>query len=110
MKPEEIIASFLQVWENQPDLFLASDVEKDLDSLNQNITSLSDTTNAELVAKQIQQWCKKHPRIRDLVCIAAKKPKPRKADDSSVEKTLDNRYEELSQVLREIINKSQQDG
>ncbi|MBD2547818.1 MULTISPECIES: hypothetical protein [Planktothricoides] len=54
MKSEEIIANFLQVWENKPNLFLVSDVETDLDRLSQKITSLPDPSNAELVAKEIQ--------------------------------------------------------
>jgi hypothetical protein len=110
MKPEEIITNFWQVWQNKPDLLLAPEVEKDLGSLSQKITSLSDTTNADLVAKQIQEWCKKHPSIRDLVCISHKKPKPKKSDDKSVEKTLHNRFPELSQVLQAIANKSQRNG
>ncbi len=63
-----------------------------------------------MVAKQIQEWCKKHPSIRDLVCTAHKKPKPKKSDDKSTENTLHNRFTELSQVLQAIANKSQRNG
>ncbi len=108
MNSEEIIASFWQVWQDKPNLFLVADVEKDLADLSQEITSLSNpSNNVELVAQKIQAWCKKHPSIRDLVRVSTRKPKPKKADDKSVAKTLDNRFTELSKVLQEIVNQSQ---
>ena len=106
MTPEKTIESFLLVWENQPELFLAAGV--DLDSLNQEITSSSDATN-EAVAKKIQEWCKKHPSIRDVVRVAPKKFKPKNNTPTPQEedRTLENRYPEISKVLR---HKSPKDG
>ena len=109
MKPEEIIAAFLQVWENDPELFLAADVEKDLDSLNAAIISPPDAANED-IAKQIQNWCKKHPNVRDVVRVATRKLKPENNASTSEEgKILDNRYPEISKVLRERLPKDSEE-
>ncbi|VXD19967.1 conserved hypothetical protein [Planktothrix serta PCC 8927] len=105
MTPEQTIAAFLEVWKNHPDFFLVSDIEADLDNLNQSISS--DQSNED-IAKLIQNWCKNHPIIRDAVLAASRKPKPRKSEDTSLGNVLDNRYPELSKVLREKIEKSEQ--
>ncbi|MFB2876022.1 hypothetical protein [Floridanema aerugineum] len=107
MKSDEIIAAFLQVWEIHPDLFLAPDVEADLDNLNQSISSSIDKSNED-IAKLIQNWCKNHPIIRDTVRDASRKPKPRKSEDTSLENVLENRYPEISKALREKIKQSEQ--
>jgi hypothetical protein len=101
-KPEKTIAGFLLVWENNPELFLAAGVEKDLDSLNTAITSSRDAANED-IAKQIQDWCKKHSNVRDVVRVALKKFDPSKNFPTRPEedRTLDNRYPEISQVLRD---------
>ncbi len=104
MTPEQTIAAFLEVWEIHPDLFLVSDIEADLDNLNQSISS--DQSNED-IAKLIQNWCKNHPIIRDAVLDASRKPKPTKSD-TSLGNVLDNRYPELSKVLRQTNEKSEQ--
>lgn len=100
MKPEKIIAAFLQVWDKNPELFLSADVEADLDSLNQKITSSPDAPNSE-IAKQIQEWCKNHPNIRDAVLAASRKPIPKSSQSAQSGNVLDNRFPTLSQILRE---------
>lgn len=107
MTPEKTIAAFLEVWEIHPDLFLAPDVEADLDNLNQSISSSIDKSNEDL-AKLIQNWCKNHPIIRDTVRDASRKPKPIKDGNASLENVLENRYPEISKALREKIEKSEQ--
>lgn len=102
MTPEQIIAAFLEVWENYPDLFLAPDIEADLESLNQSITSAIDRSNED-IAKLIQNWCKNHPIIRDVVRDASRKPKPRKSKDITLENLLENRYPEIPKILRQKI-------
>lgn len=107
MTPKEIIAAFLEVWENHPNLFLSSDVEPDLDILNQSLSSSPDTTSAD-IAKEIQEWCKKHPTIRDSVRLSTKKPKPKRSEDTSLKNILRNQYPEISKILRQKIEQLEQ--
>ena len=103
MKPEETIAGFLQVWGNNPELFLAEDVEKDLDNLNKVIISSSNATNED-IAKEIREWCKKHPNVRDAVRLASRKPRPKDHTPAPEDsKILDNRSPEIPQVLRDKL-------
>ncbi|WP_254566287.1 hypothetical protein [Oscillatoria sp. HE19RPO] len=105
MTPEETIEAFLQVWENKPDLFLSPDVtNEELDSLNKQITSSSDTSNAE-IAKQIREWCKNHPTIRDAVRAAPKKVKGYQNISTQESHSLQNQYPKISSSLRERLPK-----
>ncbi|MDY6803140.1 MAG: hypothetical protein SXA11_04950 [Cyanobacteriota bacterium] len=107
MTPEEIIAAFLQVWEIYPEWFLAADVEKDLDSLNREITSSPDAPN-ESMAEEIREWCKEHSNIRDAVLIASRKLRPENnvpTRENENSKILDNRYPQISKTLRDRLPK-----
>ncbi len=105
MTPEQTIAAFLEVWENNPELFLAEDVKKDLDGLNQALTSSPDAPNAD-IAKQIQDWCKTHHAIRDAVRSYTRKVKPENnISPQNNSKSLHNQYPQVSQTLRDRLPK-----
>ena len=106
MNSEETIAAFLQVWDNNSELLQSSATEADLDNLNQTIIS-SPGANEE-IAKEIREWCKKYPDIRDAVRTANRKPKPKSSQSAPAVNALDNRYPELSKILRSRIQNDQQ--
>jgi len=109
MKPKKLINAFIKVCENCPEVFDRTEAIHGLESMMGEIDKIKQESIAD-IAERIKTLCDKYPRLAEAIIANSKKPKPKKADDGSVEKIRDNQFTELSQVLQEIVNKSQPNG
>ncbi|MCT7954256.1 hypothetical protein [Laspinema palackyanum] len=100
MKPEKLIADFLNVWDNQPEVFEATGAMAGLESLNAEMGELEDLSNPAIATK-IEELCEAYSGLAEAIIGASRKPKPKPSESAQSEKVLDNRFPKLSQVLRE---------
>ncbi len=108
MTPETLINNFLQVWHNCPEVFDRTGAISGLESMLEEIDQIKQESTED-IANRIKTLCDKYSDLAEAI-TANRKPKPKKSDDKNVENTLHNRFTELSQVLQEIVNKSQRNG
>ena len=108
MEATKLINAFIQVCHNCPEVFDRTGAIAGLESMLKEIDKIKQES-AEVVAERIEKLCDGYSDLADAI-NANRKPKPKKADDKSVAKTLDNRFTELSKVLQEIVNQSQGNG
>ncbi len=105
MEATKLINAFLQVCHNRPEVFDRTGAIAGLESMLGELDKIKQES-AEDIAERIKKLCDEYPDLAEAI-NANRKPKPKKADDKSVDKTLDNRFTELSKVLQEIVNQSQ---
>lgn len=106
MSPEEIIAAFLVVWQTNPDkVFETSGAINSLDKLN-DIVKACQTDSNEALANKLGAWCEDYPELTGVVVATGERKfdpenniPPRQEED----RTIDNRYPEISQVLRKRL-------
>lgn len=123
MNPEEIIAAFLEVWETNPDnIFKTSGAVNGLDKLKETVKASQAESNEAFVEK-LGAWCQDYPeltevvvavgegKLKDAVPVASRKFDPANNIPAKQEedKTLDNRYPEISKTLRERLPKDSEE-
>lgn len=116
MKPEELLAAFLEVWEtNSNNIFEKSGAINGLDSLQNKIQNSADKSNEEFVSI-LGEWCQNYPELTTAILAekdrqSGEGSKPRKfkefQNSSSQEShSLQNQYPKISASLRERILKT----
>ena len=90
MTPEEYIARFLQVLENQPDVFLSySDAIEKLETINE--IAKSENASNQQVAEAILYWSEGYPDIQTAL-ETERKFTPKPVDPAQQEGMLKNRW------------------
>ena len=106
---EEFIAAFLEVFENNPQIFVDQLGAVDaLNNLSNTISEMTDKSNEE-VADAIGEWCEEYPNItNEINSIIIRKLKPKPIKKEGQEPMLSDRYPSLPENLRNRLPKSQQ--
>jgi hypothetical protein len=105
---EEFIAGFLEVFENNPQIFVEQPGAVDaLKNLSNTISDMTDKSNEE-VADAIGEWCEEYPDItNEINSIISRKLEPKPIKKEGQEPMLSNRYPSLPENLRNRLPKSQ---
>lgn len=108
---EEFIAGFLEVFENNPQIFVDQPgAVDDLKNLSNTISDMTDRSNEE-VAHAIRQWCEEYPaitnEINEINSIITRRLEPKPIKKEGQEPMLSNRYPSLPENLRNRLAKSQ---
>ncbi|MGB6330078.1 MAG: hypothetical protein WBF48_14235 [Halarcobacter sp.] len=107
MKPNELIAAFIDVIQEQDYVFDEKAIE-DIPSLQQKLSSLKNISS-ESLAEEIRQWYINHESVRDAVLVTEREiTKVRRNNPASQENTIENRYRIISDELKKIVDKKQQ--
>lgn len=109
MTDEEVIASFLEVFEKNNQIFVEQPGAVDaLKNLSNTISDMTDKSN-EKVADTIGDWCEEYPDItNEINSIISRKLEPKPINKEGQEPMLSNRYPSLPEKLRNRLPKSQQ--
>jgi hypothetical protein len=106
MKPNELIAAFIDVIQEQDYVFDEKAVQ-DIPLLQEKITAL-DNISFESVAEEIRQWYINHESVRDAVLVTEREiTKVRRNNPASQENTIENRYRIIQDELKKIADKKQ---
>ena len=100
------ISNFLQVFENQPDLFEQVGAVVALANLNQTISEMGDKSDEE-VADAIAKWCEDYPEITKAINLKDRKPEPKPRNKEGQEPRLTNLYPQLPEHLKKRLPNSQ---
>lgn len=106
MKPERLIAGFLQVWDNNPEVFETTGAIAGLESLRAAARELREESN-RAIADRIEELCEDYPGLAEAIVAANRKPKPKSVKSAPAVNVLDNRYPELSETLRDRVQNYQ---
>ena len=112
MTDEEVIASFLEVFEKNPQIFVKQPgAVEALKNLSNTISDRTDKSNEE-VADAIGEWGEKYPAITNEInetnsIILYKKLEPKAIKKEGQEPMLSNRYPSLPENLRNRLANSQ---
>ena len=108
MTDEEFIASFLEVFENNPQIFIEQPGAVDaLKNLSNTISDMTDKSNEE-VADAIGEWCEEYPNItNEINSIISRKLEPKPIKKEGQEPMLSIRYPSWPENLRNRLPKSQ---
>ena len=108
MNPEETIAAFLEVWQTNPkNIFKTSGAINGLEKLNDIVQTHKADSN-EVLAEKLGEWCAEYPELTGVVLATGErkfKPKNNTPTQQEEDRTLDNRYPEISQILRDRLSK-----
>lgn len=107
MTPEEIIAAFLQIWEDNPDkIFEKSGAVNGLEHLNKLLAQSLNDSNEDF-ANKLGEWCQEYPELTTVV-VAAGERKVKLEHNISTQDNgniLHNEYPEISPTLRKRLPK-----
>jgi len=108
---EEFIAGFLEVFENNPQIFVEQPGAVDaLKNLSNTISDMTDKSNEE-VADAIGEWCEEYPAITNEInkinSTSSRRLEPKPIKKEGQEPMLLNRYPSLPENLRNRLPKSQ---
>jgi hypothetical protein len=107
MNPDELIAAFIDVIQEQDYVFDEKAI-KDIPSLQQKLSTLKNISS-ESLAEEIRQWYINHESVRDAVLVTEREiKKVKKANPASQENTIENRYRIINDELKKIADKNQQ--
>ncbi len=106
MNPDELIAAFINVIQEQDYVFNSEDI-KDIPLLQDKLAAL-DNISSESVAEEIRQWYLNHESVRDAVLVTEREiSKVKKANPAAQENTIENRYRIIQDELSKLPDKKQ---
>jgi hypothetical protein len=112
MTDEEVIAGFLEAFENNPQIFVEQPgAVEALKNLSNTISDMTDKSHEE-VDPAIGEWCEKYPGITNEIneinsIILYKKLEPKPIKKEGQQPMLSNRYPSLPENLRNRLANSQ---
>lgn len=106
MNPDELIAAFMNVIQEQDYVFDDKAI-KDIPSLQQKLAAL-DHLSSESLSEVIRQWYINHESVRDAVLVTEREiSKVKKANSAAQENTIENRYRIINDDLKKLADKKQ---
>ncbi|MGE5658159.1 MAG: hypothetical protein ACM37W_16270 [Actinomycetota bacterium] len=102
MEPAKLINGFLQVWDNNPEVFETTGAIAALDLMLKEIEKINQES-LEDIASRIKDLCDDYEGLAEAIIVANRKPKPKKSKDITLENILENRYPEIPKILRQKI-------
>jgi predicted RND superfamily exporter protein len=107
MNPDELIAAFLNVIQEQDYVFNEKAIQ-DIPSLQEKLAAL-DNLSSESLAEVIRQWYLNHESVRDALLVTDREiSKVKKANPAIQENTIENRYRIIKDELKKVADKKQQ--
>ena len=108
MKPDELIAAFIDVIREQNYVFDNDEIIKDIPLLQEKLTALENNLSSESLAETIREWYLNHESVRDAILVTEREiKKVKKANPASQENTIENRYRIINDELEKIADKNQ---
>lgn len=106
MKPDELIAAFINAIQEQEYVFNEKAIQ-DIPSLQQKLAAL-DNLSSESLSEVIRKWYLNHESVRDAVLVTEREiAKVKKANPATQENTIENRYRIIQDELKKLVDKKQ---